>query len=141
SNFNQPMTADDKWWRFGIQLANLTARDCTNDSLLIADAAGVSVEGVRAENRKIRILHARDCTLNDINLKNGEFVIEGQADASTMPDAPIMGVSVRHLNIDSGYLDIHNCRGVTCENVRINHPVGEALRTNQILDCRIEITP
>ena len=56
--------------------------------MLIADAAGVSVRGVKAENKRIRILHARDCTLDGINLKNGEFVVEGQADASTMKDAP-----------------------------------------------------
>ena len=138
SNFNQPMTVDDKWWRFDIQLSNLSARDCKDDSVLIADAAGVAVRGVKAENKRIRILHARDCTLDGIELKNGEFVVEGQADASTMQDAPNLGLSVRHLDIDQGYLDIHNCRGLTCEGVRITHPVGEGLRASQILGSRIE---
>jgi hypothetical protein len=138
SNFNQPMTVDDKWWRFEIQLSNLTARDCKDDSVLIADAAGVAVRGVKAENRRIRILHARDCTLDGVDLKNGEFVVEGQADASTMGDAPDLGLSVRHLDIDKGYLDIHNCRGLTCEGVRITHPVGEGLRTSQIRGSRID---
>jgi hypothetical protein len=106
--------------------------------LLIADAAGVAVRGVKAENKRIRILHARDCTLDGIDLKNGEFVIEGQADASTMQDAPNLGLSVRHVEIDKGYLDIHNCRGVTCEGIRITHPVGEGVRASQILGCRID---
>jgi hypothetical protein len=138
SNFNQPMTVDDKWWRFGIQLSNLSARDCKADSVLIADAAGVAVRGVKAENKGIRVLHARDCTLDGIALKNGDFVVEGQADASTMQDAPDLGVSIRHLDIDKGYLDIHNCRDLTCEGVRITHPVGEGLRVSQILGSRID---
>jgi hypothetical protein len=138
SNFNQPMTVDDKWWRFGIQLSNLSARDCKADSVLIADAAGVAVRGVKAENKGIRVLHARDCTLDGIALKNGDFVVEGQADASTMQDAPDLGVSIRHLDIDKGYLDIHNCRDLTCEGVRITHPVGEGLRASHILGSRLD---
>jgi hypothetical protein len=138
SNFNQPMTVDDKWWRFEIQLSNLTARDCKDDSVLIADAAGVVVRGVKAENKRIRVLHARGCTLDGIDLKNGEFVVEGQADASTMEHAPRMGLSIRHLDIDQGYLDIHNCRGLTCEDVHITHPVGERLRASQILGSRMD---
>ena len=70
SNFNQPMTADDKWWRFEIQLSNLSARDCKKDNVLIAEAAGVRMRGVKAE--KIRIHHTRDCTLDGIELKNRE---------------------------------------------------------------------
>jgi len=106
--------------------------------VLIAHAAGVTVRGVKAENKRIRILHARDCALDRINLKNGEFVIEGQADPSSMQDAPNLGLSIRHLDIDNGYLDIHNCRGLTCEAVRITHPVGQGLRTNQIAGSRID---
>ena len=132
------MTVDDKWWRFEIELSNLSARDCKDDSVLIADAAGVAVRGVKAENKRIRILHARDCTLGGIVLKNGEFVVEGQADASTMQDAPNLNVSVRHLDVDKGYLDIHNCRGLTCEGVRITHPVGEGLRVSQLLGSRLD---
>jgi hypothetical protein len=41
ANFNQPMTADDKWWRFDIQLANLTARDCKQD-YVVTNATGVT---------------------------------------------------------------------------------------------------
>jgi hypothetical protein len=137
SNFNQPMSADDKWWRFDIQLSNLTARNCRDDSALISDAAGVSLRGVKAQNKRIRILHARDCSLEGITLRNGEFVVEGQADASTMPDAPKLGLSVRHLDIDQGFLDLHNCRGLTCESVRITHPVGDGLRKNKILDSHL----
>jgi hypothetical protein len=136
ANFNQPMTVDDKWWRFDIQLSNLTSRDCQDDSMLISNAAGVAVRGVKAENKRIRILHARDCTLDGIVLKNGEFIVEGQADASKMQDAPNLNLSLRHLDIDNGYLDLHNCRGLTCEGVRITHPVGEGLRTSLILDSR-----
>ncbi|PWU19000.1 MAG: hypothetical protein C5B50_07585 [Verrucomicrobia bacterium] len=136
ANFNQPMTADDKWWRFEIQLSNLSARDCKDDSVRIAEAAGVAVRGVKAENRRIRILHCRDCVLDGIELRNGEFIVEGQADAS-MRDAPDLGLSVLHVNIDKGYLDIHNCRGLTCESVRISHPVGKAVRRSQIHDSRI----
>jgi hypothetical protein len=138
ANFNQPMTVDDKWWRFEIQLSNLSARDCKDDSVLIANAAGVAVRGVKAENKGIRILHARDCTLDGIDLKNGGFVVEGQGDASTMQDAPNLGVSVRHLDIDKGYLDIHNCRGLTCEGVRITHPIGEGFRVSHIGGSRID---
>jgi hypothetical protein len=137
ANFNQPMTTDDKWWRFDIQLSNLIARDCKDDSVRIADAGGVVVRGVKAENKGIRILHARDCTLDRINLKNGEFIVEGQVDGSRMQDAPDLGLFLRHLDIDQGYLDIHNCRGVSCEGVRITHPVGEAVRTNQNISFRI----
>jgi hypothetical protein len=136
ANFNQPMTVDDKWWRFDIHLSDLTARDCKSDSLLISAAAGVAIRGVKAENRRIRILHARDCTLDGIELKNGAFIIEGQADASTMQHAPNLNLSVRHLDIDNGYLDIHNCRGLTCEGVRITHPLGEGLRASQIFGSR-----
>jgi hypothetical protein len=138
ANFNQPLTVDDKWWRFEIQISNLVARDCKDDSVLITNAAGVAMRGVKAENKGIRILHARDCTLDGIDLKNGEFVIEGKAEAETMMDVPNSRLSVRHLDIDSGYLDIHNCRGVTCEGVRITHPVGEGLRTSRIRDSRLE---
>jgi hypothetical protein len=137
ANFNQPLTVDDKWWRFEIQLSRLTARDCMQDSMLIADAAGVAARGVKAENKPIRILHARDCSFDGIDLKKGAFVVEGQRDASTLQDAPNLGLSVRRLDIDLGYLDIHNCRGVICEGVRITHPVGEGLRTNQNLGLRI----
>jgi hypothetical protein len=137
-NFNQPMTVDDKWWRFGIQLSDLSARDCKDDSVLIADAAGVELRGVKAENRRIRVLHARDCTLDWVDLKNGEFVVEGEADVSTMQDALNLGLTIRHLDIDKGFLDIHNCRGLTCAGVRIIHPVGEGLRASQILGSRID---
>jgi hypothetical protein len=40
-NFNQPMTGDDKWWRFDIELSNFTARNCKNHDLIILNAAGV----------------------------------------------------------------------------------------------------
>ncbi|HZV33582.1 MAG TPA: glycosyl hydrolase family 28-related protein [Verrucomicrobiae bacterium] len=138
SNFNQPMTAQDKWWRFDIQLSNLSASDCKDDSVLIADAAGVSLRRVKAENKGIRILHARDCTLDTIDLKNGGFIVEGQADASTMQDAPNMGLSIRHIDIDNGFLEIHNCRGLSCEGVRIVHPVGEGLSTSRIFGSRLD---
>jgi hypothetical protein len=138
ANFNQPLTVDDKWWRFDIQLSGLAARDCMQDSILIAEAAGVAVRGVKAENKRIRILHARDCSFDRIDLKNGEFVIEGQAEAVPMEDAPNLGLSVRRLDIDKGYLDIHNCRGVICEGVHITHPVGEGVRTNQNLGLRVD---
>lgn len=73
SNFNQPMTGDDKWWRFDIQLSNLTARDCMTDSVLISDAAGVRIGGVKAQNKGIHITGARDCALNDIDVDNGDL--------------------------------------------------------------------
>ncbi len=75
ANFNQPMSGDDKWWRFDIQLSSFTARDCTSDSLLISDAAGVRVRGVTAQNQGIHIAGARDCTLTDIDLKDGNFLL------------------------------------------------------------------
>lgn len=135
-NFNQPMTVDNKWWRFQIQLSNLSASDCKDDSVLIADAAGVAVRGVTAENKRIRLIHARNCMLDRIDLKNAEIVVEGQTDASTMQDAPRLDLTVRHLDIDNGWLDVHNCRGLTCEGVHITHPVGEGLRTSHLLDSR-----
>ncbi len=137
ANFNQPLTADDKWWRFEIQLSGLSAKNCTDDSVLITDAAGVAIRGVKAENKRIRILHARDCALDEIELRNGEFVVEGQADAATMPEAPNSGLSIRYVHIDRGWLEIRNCRGLTCEDVRITHPIGEGLRTSQVFDSRI----
>src|SRR5262249_17267701 len=104
SNFNQPMTEDDKWWRFDIQVSNFNAKNCKDDGLLIADAAGVKVNGFTAENRKIRILHARDCILNGIELKNGEFIVEGNPKTSPMQSAPPLNLEIRNLHIDSGYL-------------------------------------
>ncbi len=138
-NYNkQALTGDDKWWRFKIQLSNLSARDCKDDSVLIADAAGVAVRGVKAENKRVRILHARDSTLDGIDVKNGEFIVEGQADASTMEAAPKMNVALRNLDIDNGYLDLHNCKDLTCTGVRIINPVGEGVRKSGIVGSRLE---
>ncbi len=137
SNFNQPMTVDDKWWRFDIQVSNLSAKNCKDDSLFIADAAGVAVRGVKAENRRIRILHARDCILDGIDLKNGELIVEGQPKSFQTQTAPALDLELRNLHIDSGYLDIHNCRGLTCTGVRIIHPTGEGIRMSALFDSRL----
>lgn len=137
SNFNQPMTVDDKWWRFHIQLSNLIARDCKEDSLLIADAAGVAVRRVKAENRRIRILHARDCILDGIDLKNGEFIVDGHPESSPVQTAPPLDLELRNLHIDSGYLDIHNCRGLTCTGVQITHPIGKGFRASDVFNSRL----
>ena len=80
------------------------------------EAAGVIVRGVKAENKRIRLLHARDCTLDGIDLKNGEFIVEGQPDpAATQPahDAPTSDLAIRNLHIDNGYLDLRDCTGLT----------------------------
>jgi hypothetical protein len=138
SNFNQPMTVDDKWWRYDIQLANLNARDCKEDSMLISDAAGVVVRGVKAENKRVRIFHVRDCTLDGFDLRNGEVVVEGQADAPTIENATSLNLSLRNLNIENGYLDIHNCIGLTCTGVRLVHPVGEGLRVSQLYSSNMD---
>ena len=141
SNFNQPMTADDggeRWWRFDVQLANLSARDCKDDSLFIGDAAGVAVRGVRAQNRGIRILHARQCTLSDITLENGPFLIEGQAEPAGLTDATDLNLSIRHLDIDHGYLDLVNCKGLTCTDGRITNPIGQGLRSTHVIASRVE---
>lgn len=125
ANFNQPLTADDKWWRFDIQLSNLTAKDCKADSLLISNAAGVSVRGARAENKKIRLLHARDCTLDSVELKNGEFIVEGEANAATTKPTPTsapaqsLDLTLRNLHIAHGYLDLHNCRGLKMQGISV----------------------
>lgn len=138
-NYNdQPLTGDDKWWRFDIQLSNLSARDCTTDSLYISGVAGVTVRGVRAENQKIRILHALDCTLDDIDLKNAEFLIKGQHDTTGLASAPDMNVAIRNIDIDNGYLDLENYRGLICTDVRIIHPVGQGLRKDNLLDSKVE---
>jgi hypothetical protein len=137
SNFNQPMTVDDKWWRFDIQLSNLRAKNCKDDSLLIADVVGVRVHGVSAENRRIRILHARDCILNGIDLKNGELIVEGHPKSSPIDSAPALKLELRDLHIDSGYLDIHDCRGLTCTDVQITRPTGEGFRANNIFSSRL----
>lgn len=113
---NSPLTGDDKWWRHDIQLSNLTAKDCTADSIYIADAAGVTVRGARAENRRIRVLHARDCTLDGIKLKNGDFIVEGEQENS----ASNSDVELRDIRIDNGNLDLHNCRGLSCTDVRVS---------------------
>ncbi len=135
---NQPLTGDDKWWRFDIQLSNLSARDCTADSIYIANAAGVSVRGVRAENKRIRILRARDCTLDEINLKNGECIVQGQADARALETAPAQNLSIRNLDIDNGYLDLDNCKGLTCTGIHITHPAGNGVRSTELLNCRLQ---
>jgi hypothetical protein len=135
---NQPLNGDDKWWRSDIQLSNLTARDCTADSLYICDAAGIAVRGVKAENQKIRILHARDCTLDGIELKNSYFLVKDQHDPSGLASAPDMNVAIRNVEIDNGYLDLENDRGLTCTGVRITHPVDNGLRVSQLLNSRLE---
>jgi hypothetical protein len=137
ANFNQPMTLDDKWWRFHIALSNFRAKNCKDDSLLIADAAGVTVHGVRAENRRIRILHARDCNLNGIDLKNGEFIVEGHPKTSPIQSAPPLDLELRNLHIDGGSLDIHNCRGLTCSDVQITRPTGAGLRASDLFSSRL----
>ncbi len=138
ANFNQPMTGDDKWWRFGIQISNLTTKDSKDDSLIIKNATGVTVRNVEAENKRIRLLHARDCQLSDLDLKNGEFLIEGQASTSTMATAPNINLTIQNVTIDNGYLDIHNCRGLTCTDIRITHSIGEGIYTNQIFSSRLD---
>ena len=138
ANFNQPMSGDDKWWRFDIQMSDLTARDCKDDSLLIKNAAGVVVRGVKARNKGVRILHARDCALADIDLKNGEFLVEGQSDGSTMETAPNLNLAIRNVAIDGGYLGFHNCRGLNCTGVRVSHPAGEGLRVSGIVSSRLD---
>ncbi len=138
SNFNQPMTADDKWWRFDIRLSNLSAKDCKDDSLLIANAAGVAVRGVKAENRRIRILHARDCVLDGIDLKNGALIVEGYPKSSPAQTAAPLGLELRNLHIDGGYLDIHNCRGLTCAGVQITHPTGTGFRASNVFGSRLD---
>ena len=155
SERHSPLTGDDKWWRFDIQLSNLSAKDCKYDSIYIADAAGVIVRGVKAENKRIRLIHVRDCTLDGVDLKDGEFIVEGQPAAATtqparesgapqipstrdMRDAPKMDVVIRNIHIDQGYLDLHDCRGLTCTDVRITHPVSNALRINHLIDSSIE---
>ncbi|MGZ5568398.1 MAG: hypothetical protein ACXWKG_15395, partial [Limisphaerales bacterium] len=137
-NFNQPMSGDDKWWRFGIQISDLIARDCEDDSLLIRNAAGVIVRGVKARNKRIRILHARDCALSDIDLKNGKFLVEGQSDGLTTETSPNLNLTIRNVATDNGYVDIHNCRGLDCIGVRVTHPVGEGLRVNGIVSSRLD---
>jgi hypothetical protein len=138
-NYNdQPLNGDDKWWRFDIQLSNLTARDCTSDSLFISGVAGVAVRGVKAQNQKIRILHARDCTLDGIDLKNGDLIVKDQHDASDLASAPDMNVAIRNIGIDNGCLDMSNCRGLTCTGVRITHPVDDGLRISHLLNSTLE---
>jgi len=132
------MTADDKWWRFGIQISNIDAKDCKDDSVLIADAAGVTVRGAKAENQKIRLLRSRDCTLDGIELKNSQFVIEGQPDAANLENAPSLKLSVHNLQIENGYLEINNCKGLNCTGVRIIHPTGDGLRVSHILASRLD---
>lgn len=107
ANFNQPMSGEDKWWRFGIQISDLRTRDCKDDSVFISDAAGVTVRHVDAEGRRIRVVHARDCTLDDVV-------------------------------IDRGYLELRDCRGVNCTDVRVSHPIGEGVRTNGVVSSRLE---
>jgi hypothetical protein len=135
---NSPLTGDDKWWRHDIQISNLIAKDCTADSIYIADAAGVAVRGVKAENRRIRILRARDCTLDGIDLKKGEMIVEGQPEASTTQPSPALDVELRNLHIDCGFLDIRNCRGVTCSGVRITHPTGEGPSASNVFNSRLD---
>ncbi len=137
SNFNQPMTVDDKWWRFDIQLSNFSAKNCKDDSLLIADAAGVKVNGVTAANCRLRILHARDCVLNGIDLKNCAFIVEGYPKTSPMQSAPPLDLELRNVHIDGGYLDIHNCRGLTCTGVQIMRPTGVGFSASDVFGSRL----
>jgi hypothetical protein len=49
-----------------------------------------------------------------------------------------MDVELRNLHIDSGYLDLRNCRGLTCNGVRVTHPTGEGFRASNVLNSRLD---
>jgi hypothetical protein len=140
------MSGDDKWWRFDIQLSNLSAKDCKDDTLLISNAAGVAVRGVKAEGQRIRLLNAQDCTLDGVDLRSADFIIEGRADGprdahgppTTTQETPSLDLTVRDVHIDHGELDVHDCRGLTCSGVRITHPTGEGVHTSHIAGSRLE---
>ena len=105
---------------------------------VIKNAAGVTARHVKAWNKGIRILHGRDCALDDIDLKNGEFLIEGQTDGSKMESAPNLNMLISKVAIDNGYVDLHNCRGLTCEGVRVTHPVDEGIRISRIFSSHLD---
>lgn len=145
ANFNQPMSGDDKWWRFDVQLSNLSAKDCKDASMLISNAAGVAVRGVKAEGQRIRLLNARDCAIEGVGLRSGDFIVEGRADGTrgagdppTMQETASLNLTVRDVHIDHGELDVHDCRGLTCSGVRITHPTGEGVHTSNIAGSRLE---
>lgn len=138
-NYNHaPLVGDDKWWRFDVQLSNLNARDCKDDSVLIAGVTGVTVRGVKAQNQKIRVLNARDCTLEDVELKNGDFIVQGEPEDSSMQAAPNLDLELRSLHIDHGSLNIQSCRGLTCTGVRVTHPTGEGFHASRVFESRLD---
>lgn len=137
-NFNQPTTGEDLWWRFDVQLSNLTAIDCTNDTLHLWDVGGVSVHGVKAENCRIRIRHVKDCSIDGVNLGNAPFIVEGQEDPATVQDAESMGLNIRNISIRNGYADITNCKGLVLSGLQITDPVGEAIRVSNVFSSHLD---
>ena len=54
-----------------------------------------------------------------------------------MQTASLLNLELRNLHIDSGYLDIHNCRGLTCTDVQITHPIGKGFRASNVFNSRL----
>lgn len=102
SNFNQPLSGDDQWWRFDIQLTNLIARDCKAGSLFVRDAAGVAVRGVKAHNGDIRVNGARDCSLSDIHLSRAQLVVDGERAVAGGSGTLKGTLSIQNVQIDEG---------------------------------------
>jgi hypothetical protein len=47
-------------------------------------------------------------------------------------------LELRNIHIDSGYLDIHNCRDLTCTGVQITHPLGKGFRASAIVNSLLD---
>jgi hypothetical protein len=54
-----------------------------------------------------------------------------------MQTAPPMDLQLRNVHIDSGYLDIHNCRGLTCTGMQITHPIGKGFCASDVFNSRL----
>ena len=99
-NFNMSFEDDPKWWRFEINAQNIVAEDCRHDSVHLWRCAGVSIRGVKALNRQIRVHDVMDCSLDHVDLRNGALFIQGE------PKPPARAADMRWANVHLGRASI-----------------------------------
>ncbi|MEY2427967.1 MAG: hypothetical protein QOJ40_852 [Verrucomicrobiota bacterium] len=133
-----------EWNCTGSTVTNIYAKGGGANGVRLAGAMNVALSNVTVEG-KLRAVIA-DCGKKEGNKHSWSWLASrGITISNVVGIGCTSGFYVSNFNqpmtiddIDKGYLDIHNCRGLTCESVRITHPVGEGLRVSHILGSRLD---